>query len=88
MTWASTLARSDFKERRDARLFTVIGFPHAEHVAYRRAPRCVPNHNDPTLETAEADDSRFTVVLSGIFDFDSDAREDPFGISKVQTAIC
>jgi hypothetical protein len=88
MTWASTRARSDFKERRDTRLFTFIGFPHAKHVAYRLATRCVPNHNDPTLQTAKADDSRFAVVLSGIFDFDSDAREDPFGVSKVEAAIC
>jgi hypothetical protein len=88
MTWASTRARSDFKERRDTRLFTVIGFPHAENVAHRRDPRRVPNHNDPTFQSAKTDDSCFTVVLSGIFHFDSNAREDPFSVSKVETAIC
>jgi hypothetical protein len=32
---ASTRARSDPKERRDAGFFAVIGFPHAEYIANR-----------------------------------------------------
>ena len=43
-TWASTRARSDFKERRDAFFLSVIGLPHAEDVTVRAARRVA--HND------------------------------------------
>ena len=69
-------------------LFTIIGFPHAENVAYRCAPRCIPNHDDPTFQTAKADDSLFTVVLARVFDLNGDAFEYAHGVSEVETAFC
>lgn len=47
--WASTRARSDFKERRNAGLFAFIGFPHTENVAIR-ATRRVSHDNDPPVQ--------------------------------------
>jgi len=44
MTWASTFARSDFKERRDAGFFALISFPHAKYVS-RRTTRRVPDYD-------------------------------------------
>jgi hypothetical protein len=87
MTCASTRARSEPKERRDARFLAVICFPHAKDVAIR-ATRGVANHNDPTLEDTEADDSRFAVVLTEILDFERRAGKNKWRIVKVQTALC
>src|SRR5437773_1196495 len=41
--WASTLARSDFKVRREAGFLTVVGLSHAENVA-RGPSRGVADH--------------------------------------------
>jgi len=55
-------------------------------VAYRCAPRCIPNHDDPTFQTAKADDSLFTVVLARVFNLNGDAFEYAHGVSDVETA--
>ena len=57
MTWASTGESSDFKIRREAGLFTIIGFPHAEYVA-DRATRGVTDDDHTASERAVADDWR------------------------------
>ncbi len=54
--WASTRERSDFKVRREARLFTVIGLPHAEDVA-DRATRGVADDDHTAAERAVAEDA-------------------------------
>jgi hypothetical protein len=68
-------------------LFTVIGFPHAENVAHRCTPLCIPNYDDPTFKTPNADNSPFAVVLACVFDFNGDAFEDTHGVSEVETAF-
>ena len=50
-TWASTRAKSDFKERCDAGLFAFNGFSHAEYVAIR-ATRRVSRNDHPTIRPA------------------------------------
>ncbi len=65
---ASTLDRSDFKERRDALFLAAIGFPHAKYVA-SVAPGCVPNDYHPASKQAEADDARFAIVLALVLNF-------------------
>ena len=87
MTCASTRARSEPEERRDARFLAVISFPHAEDVAIR-ATRGVANHNDPTVKDTEADDSRFAVVPTDILDLERGAAKNKWRIVKVQTAFC
>lgn len=74
MTCASTRARSEPEERRDARFLAVIGFPHAKDVAIR-ATRRVANHNDPSVKDTKADDSRFAVIPASVLDFERCARE-------------
>lgn len=56
MTCALTRAMSEPKERGDARLLAVIGFPHAEDMAIR-ATRRVANHYQTLAEEAEADEA-------------------------------
>lgn len=86
ITCASTRARSEPEERRDARFLAVIGFPHAKDVAIR-ATRRVANHNDPSVEDTKADDSRFAVVPADILDFERRAGKDNCRILEVQTAF-
>ncbi len=86
ITCASTRARSDFKERSDAGLFTFIGFPHAEYVTFR-ATRCVSDYDHPTDQHAITNDSNFSVVLSRVFHFDRNALEHQSGVCKVQPSF-
>jgi hypothetical protein len=87
ITCASTRARSEPEERRDARFLTVIGFPHAKDVAIR-ATRSVANHHDPAVKHAETDDSRFAVAPADILDFERRTGKNKCRIVKVQTALC
>ena len=77
------MRRSDFKERRDAPLFAVIGFPHAENMAIR-ATRCISNHHHSTFQLSEANHARFAIVHARVFQFQRDACEDQGGVFKVQ----
>jgi hypothetical protein len=86
MTCASTRARSEPEERRDARFLAVISFPHAEDVAIR-ATRCVTHYNDPSVKDTKADDSRLSVTPARILDLESRAGKDNYGILKVETAL-
>jgi hypothetical protein len=47
IAWASTLARSDFKVRREERFFTIIGLSHAEDMASGTSRR-IADHDKPT----------------------------------------
>ncbi len=82
-TCASTRARSDFKERRDASLFAFIGFPHAENVTIR-ATRRVAQDNQPLFQQAIANNSLLTVVPSCVFNLKCDTSEDQLSICEVQ----
>jgi len=86
MTWASTRLRSEPKERRDARFFAVICFPHAEDVAIR-ATRRVANNYDPSAQDTEADDSCFAVVLPLVLDLKSHPGENQLGVLEFETAF-
>jgi hypothetical protein len=86
MVCASTRARSETKARRDTALFAFIGFPHAENVAIR-ATRGVAHNYHAVCEQAIADDARFVVVLSPIFDLKRDTRKDYCGICNIQSTL-
>jgi hypothetical protein len=86
MTCASTRARSEPEERRDARFLAVISFPHAEDVAIR-ATRRVAHYNDPSMKDTKADDSRFAVIPARIRDLESRAGKDKCRILKVESAL-
>jgi hypothetical protein len=86
MTCASTRARSEPEEWRDARFLAVIGFPHAEDVAIR-ATRRVAHHNDPSVKDTKADDSGFAITPARILDLESRAGENKCRILKIESAL-
>jgi hypothetical protein len=77
---------SEPKERGDARLLAVIGFPHAEDMAIR-ATRGVANHYQSLAEEAEADEAPLAVLLANVFDLKIRAGEDHRGIFKIKSAL-
>jgi len=86
ITCASTRARSEPEERRDARFLAVIGFPHAKDVAIR-ATRRVTHHNDPSMKDTKADDSRFAVTPTRILNLESRASKNKYRILKIKSAL-
>ena len=86
MECASTLARSDFKVRRETGFFTVVCLSHAGYVA-RCAPRGVANYDETAGQQAVANDAAFAVVLARVFDLDRGALEDNVCVLKVQPPI-
>jgi hypothetical protein len=86
MTCASTRARSEPEERRDARFLAVIGFPHAKDVTIR-ATRRVANHNNPSVKDTKADDSRFAIIPAPILDLERRASKDKCCIPKIESAF-
>jgi len=86
MECASTLARSDFKVRRETGFFTIVCLSHAEYVA-RCTPRGVADYNEAPGQHPVANDAAFAVVLPRIFDLNRDALEDDSCVFKVQPAI-
>jgi hypothetical protein len=86
MTCASTRARSEPEERRDARFLAVIGFPHAKDVAIR-ATRRVADHYDPTVKDVKTDDSRFAVAPARVLDPERRARKDNCRILEVESTL-
>ncbi len=84
MTCAATRARSEPKERREARLLSVIGFAHAEHVAIR-ATRGVADNDHPVAKHAEADDPRLAVVLALVLNLEVRTIEHQLGVFEVQS---
>jgi len=82
-TCASTRPRSDFKVRRKALFFAVIGLSHAENMACS-APRDVTEHHHASLEVAVADYAGFAVVRSRVFDLHRDTGKNNCGVGEVQ----
>jgi hypothetical protein len=78
--------RSDFKERRDAGLFAVIGFSHAEDVAIC-ATRRVAHDNHPAFQQAVADDPGFTIVLARVLDLQGDTGKYECSVREVEPAF-
>jgi len=86
-TCASTRIRSDFKERRDARLLAFIGFPHAKNVTIT-STLCIADDHHTAGEPPEADDALLAVVSPGIFKFQSYTAKDNRGIGEIEPARC
>ena len=86
ITCASTRARSEPEERRDARFLAVICFPHAKDVAIR-ATRRIANDDNPTMEQTKADNSRFAVVPAVVLDFKRRSRENELRVLEVKPAL-
>jgi hypothetical protein len=85
-TWASTRARSDFKERRDACSLSFIGLPHAEDVTVRAARRVA--HNDKaSRQQPVADDALLAVVPPGVFDLYRDTGKDQRCVCEIQSTF-
>lgn len=60
-TWTSTRDRLDFKERRDTRFFTGIGFPHAKYVSILIALG-ITDHYYPTYQVAVTNYASLSVI--------------------------
>jgi hypothetical protein len=86
MTCASTRLRSEPKVGRKVVLLTVVGLPHAEHMANSATLR-VPNHHQPALKKPKADDSGLSIVLPLVLDLRGQAREHPLGVFEVQSTV-
>ena len=85
IAWASTLARSDFKVRRESDLLTIVGLSHAEYMA-RCASGGVANHDKATRQTPVTNDAGLTIVLAGVLDFESDSPEHNRCVFEVESA--
>ena len=81
------LFRSDPKERVNARLLAVIGFPHAEHMAIR-ATRCVADDHHAIAKHSEANHPPFAVALACVFGLEERLLEYELGILEVQLPCC
>ena len=86
IAWASTLARSDFKVRREAGFFTIVGLSHAENVAIR-ATRGIADHDDASSEQAVANNPAFTIFPAQVLEFDGRTFEHQGGIVEVQPSL-
>ncbi len=86
MEWASTLARSDFKIRRETDFFTIVCLSHAEYVT-SCASRGVADHDKTAGKHAIANDAALAVVLAQVLNLDGGALEDNGRVPKVQAAI-
>ena len=86
MECASTLARSDFKVRRETDFFTIICLSHAEYVA-SSAPRRIADHDETAGQQAMTNDATLAVVLAQVLDLDRNALEDNGGVLEIKPAI-
>jgi len=86
MEWESTLARSDFKVRRETGFLTIIGLSHAEYMA-RSAARGVTDYDKPTGEHSIANDPRFGVIPTHVLDLDGHAFEDDCSVFEIQAPL-
>lgn len=87
ITCESTRLRSEPKVRREAGLFTVIGFAHAEDVAFLAA-RGVADHNHSALQQAIADHTAFTIVLAIVYDFNRCICKHVNSVFEVEATLC
>src|SRR4051794_14632039 len=86
MEWASTLARSDFKVRRETGFFTIVCLSHAEDVASCATRRIADYHETAGKQTI-TNDAGLAVISAQVFDFDGGAFEDNGGVFEIQPAI-
>src|SRR6188508_118616 len=86
MECASTLARSDFKVRRETGFFTIVCLSHAEYVA-SCAPRGVADHDETARQQAITNDATLAVFLAQILTLDCNALEDYGGVFEIQPAL-
>jgi hypothetical protein len=83
---ASTRLRLAFKAAADVGLFALIGFPHAGNVADRSSRRAA-DHDQTTGEMAETDHACFAMILTGIFQFESQASENFRNVLEIESAL-
>ena len=86
MECASTLARSDFKVRRETGFFTIVCLSHAEYVA-SCAPRGIADHDEAAGQQAITNDATLAVVLAQVLNLDCNALEDDGSVFEIQPAI-
>lgn len=86
IVWASDLARSDLEVRREAGFFTAIGFSHAKYVTSRTSWG-VADHDQTSLEDAEADDPALSIILAQVLDLDGESSENFGSVFKVKAAV-
>src|SRR5258708_2672011 len=86
MECASTLARSDFKVRRETGFFTIVCLSHAEYVA-SCAPRGIADHDETAGQQAITNGATLAVVLAQVLNLDRNALEDNGGVLEIQPAI-
>src|SRR5258706_13675633 len=86
MECASTLARSDFKVRRETGFFTIVCLSHAEYVA-SCASGGVADNDETSGQQAITNDATLTVVPAQILNLDRNAIEDNGGVFEIQPAI-
>jgi len=84
--WASTLARSEPKERADAFDFACIAFPHAKDMAIRATRGVTHGHHAPGQQ-AKADDAGFAVIPAVILDLQGIAFEHEGSIGEIQSTF-
>jgi hypothetical protein len=86
MACASTLARSDFKVRRETGFFTIVCLSHAEYVS-SCAPRGVADYDETAGQQAVTSNATLAVVLAQVLNLDRYAVEDDGRIFEIQPAI-
>jgi hypothetical protein len=86
ITCASTRLRSDPKDRREARFFAGIGFPHTDDVT-PGVTLCIDDLYKPTPQQAKADDSGLSIVFARVLGFSRDSIENLSGIRKIQPSL-
>jgi hypothetical protein len=86
ITCASTRLRSDPKDRREARFFAGIGFPHTDDVT-PGVTLCIDDLHKPAPQQAKADDSRLSVILTRVLNLSRDAIENLSGVRKIEAPL-
>jgi len=86
IAWASTMARSDFKVRREAGFLTIVGLSLAEYMA-RGASGGVANHDKATGQPPITDDAGLAIILACVLDFNGGSTEHKRGVFEVEPAL-
>jgi hypothetical protein len=83
MACASTLARSDFKVRRETGFFTIVCLSHVPSFT----PRGIADHDETAGQQAITNDATLTIVHAQVLNVDRNALEDDGGVLEIQPAI-
>jgi hypothetical protein len=78
--------RSDPKDRREARFFAGICFPHTDDVT-PGVTRRIDDLHKPTPKQAKANDPRLSVVLTHVLDLSRDAVENLGGVREIKPSL-